>query len=114
MYLKCQNCDERIISNFDVTSTCMSCGGELTIDIDRYISDGDIFSEDINREHLRESLPVLEKGTIVIIDNNEHPLHNQIGIVCDIKHKHYRLELEQKKIWVPEHWVKYHECDGIN
>lgn len=68
----------------------------------------------MKREHLKEVLPVLEEGTVVIIDNKDHPLHNQIGVVCERKHKHYRLELENKKIWVPEHWVKYHECNGTD
>lgn len=108
MYVECQNCGELEYSDYGTIITCTKCGELIIVNYN-------ISSEDnTNREHLRETLPVLEKGAVVIVDNNEHPLHNQIGIICDKKHKHYRLELEQKKIWVPEHWVKYHECDGIN
>lgn len=60
---------------------------------------------------LQEETPELGVGQVVIVDNEEHPLHNNIGLICDVKHKHYRLEIQGSKIWVPEHWVKLHELD---
>lgn len=87
---------------------CDICGESIPLTTEYLIENN------ITNEQITESLPVLKEGTVVVIDNAEHPLHNQIGIICDKKHKHYRVELEQKKIWVPEHWVKYNEHDGTD
>lgn len=50
--------------------------------------------------------PVLRNGTIVVIINEEHIWSGEIALICGIKHKHYRIELLGKKIWVPFEWVK--------
>jgi len=58
---------------------------------------------------IKEQIPLLNIGTVIIVDNKEHPLHNQIGIIKSKKHKHYRVELDNQLIWMPQHWIKQHE-----
>lgn len=50
---------------------------------------------------------VLEKGTLVQLDNPDHVWHGEFALICGHKHRFYRLELLGKKIWVPREWVKY-------
>jgi hypothetical protein len=52
---------------------------------------------------------VLEEGTVVIIDHEDHVWHNEIAVICGVKHKFYRLEFGGRKTWVPCEWVKEHE-----
>lgn len=54
---------------------------------------------------------VLEKGTVVKLDNADHVWHDEIALICDSKHKFYRLELNGSKIWVPCEWVKKYELN---
>jgi hypothetical protein len=48
---------------------------------------------------------VLEKGDLVRLNNPDHVWYNQIALICGIKLKFYRLEINGKKIWVPQEWV---------
>lgn len=52
---------------------------------------------------------VLKVGDVVKIDNLSHPWHEEIALICAMKDKFYRLELNGKKLWVPFSWVKKHE-----
>jgi len=56
--------------------------------------------------------PELKIGTQVFINNKEHPLFLEQGEVTQKDHRHYRIKiisqnsnLNNKCIWVPEHWV---------
>jgi len=51
-------------------------------------------------------LPVLKKGTLGRFVNKEHPWFNDIILICDRKHKFYRIEANGKKLWIPEHWIE--------
>lgn len=83
---------------------CYHCDKVFT-----FVSEGTVAVEDTGRVNLEETLPVLEKGETVLLDNEEHPWHNEIALICDKKHKHYRLEIRGKRLWVPENWVKTNE-----
>jgi len=83
---------------------CYHCDRSFTL-----VSDGNLTVENTGRVNLKESLPVLEKGTTVLLNNEEHPWHNEIALICDRKHKFYRLEIRGKRLWVPEEWVKTDE-----
>lgn len=88
--------------------TCNLCEANITIPSEYLVENR------IDQDTLEEILPVLKEGEVVLIDNKEHPLNNQIGLICERKHKHYRVEIQGKKIWMPEHWVKSHELDKLN
>jgi hypothetical protein len=83
---------------------CHHCNKAFTL-----VPDGTITVEDTGRVNLEGTLPVLEKGETVLLNNEEHPWHNEIALICDKKHKHYRLEIRGKRLWVPENWVKINE-----
>lgn len=57
-------------------------------------------------KNLPTVLPVLENGELVRLINEEHPWNNEIGLICDKKHKFYRLEIRGERLWVPEDWVR--------
>lgn len=61
--------------------------------------------ENIQRSDFAASQSVLEIGTLVSIVNKEHPWYKQLGLIKDIKHKHYRIEVFGKLIWMPVDWV---------
>lgn len=63
-------------------------------------------TESIWRDNCVATIPVLEKGTLVRIDNAEHVWHGGIGIISNKKYGHYRLEINGANLWVPAHWVK--------
>ena len=48
-------------------------------------------------------------GDSVLITNQEHPFHNEIALVSDLKHLFVRLELNGLKIWMPNEWVKKYD-----
>jgi len=50
----------------------------------------------------------LRMGESVIINNMEHPYYQEIALVCGIKHKHVRLEVNGIRIWMPNEWVDRH------
>lgn len=62
--------------------------------------------ENKEKTHSKAPSSVLEKGRIVVIVNEEHPWYNDFAIIREIKHKHYRIELHGKKLWVPFEWVR--------
>lgn len=62
-------------------------------------------------EKLQQVAPVevFEEGTVVKIDHAGHVWHDEIGLICGVKHKFYRLELLGRRTWVPQTWVKKYE-----
>lgn len=57
---------------------------------------------------------VLEKGTLVKLDNQDHVWHGEFALICGHKHGFYRLELLGKRLWVPREWVKYEPNESDN
>jgi hypothetical protein len=47
----------------------------------------------------------IEVGILVRIYNQEHIWHNEIGIVREIGPVFSRIELLEKLIWIPNHWL---------
>ncbi len=60
----------------------------------------------------KEEIPELAISTVVYITNKEHKFFLEIGTIIEKDHKHYRIrfdsqnkEINQKCLWIPEHWV---------
>lgn len=49
---------------------------------------------------------VLEKGSLVVLDNQNHVWNGSIALICEVQHKFYRIELHGTRILVPQEWVK--------
>jgi hypothetical protein len=79
---------------------CYYCGNSFSLVIESTVKIQE--KEEIN---LRPILPVLKEGEVVQLTNEQHPWNKELGLICDRKHKYYRLEIRGKKIWIPEHWV---------
>ena len=106
--LKCSNCgntDDYDLSevNFDVAESHVNCHNCVATII--FLAEG-IIIENIGRTCSAQIVPVLENGRSVSIINEEHPWNGEIALICDSKHKHYRIEIFGKKIWVPSEWVR--------
>lgn len=76
---------------------------------------GAIYWIKMTREQLKipvilgETMPELSLGTAICIENREHPLHGKIGQIIGIKPAFYRVLIENKRVWVPTHWIKTDE-----
>ena len=81
--------------------SCTNCKQEILI-----ASAEEVLISNSRIEEDSSATPVLKIGTIVAITNEEHPWYKQLGLVQGIKHKHYRIEIFGKLIWMPTHWVK--------
>lgn len=60
-----------------------------------------------------DQIPPLDLQTQVYINNREHQLFLEQGVIVDKQHLHYRVKivscnesLNNVKIWIPEHWVR--------
>ena len=107
--LECSNCgyaDDYDLSeiNFDIIESCVNCHN-CTIAITIKMETEEVVVE-YNKECSAQIVPVLENGRSVSIINEEHPWNGEIALICDSKHKHYRIEIFGKKIWVPSEWVR--------
>ena len=58
---------------------------------------------------VKEERSDLEIGDSIIIINKQHPWNEEIGLVCDKRHKFIRIELHGDKIWIPNEWAKKYE-----
>lgn len=99
--ITCQKCGTSNIINENDINKCKICG-ELVNIITEYVEIG-------GSKHLKVEIPEIEEGTIVKINNKEHPWHDEIAIVRDRKHKLVRIELHGMMIWVPDTWIKIDE-----
>ena len=61
--------------------------------------------DDTKETNCKNINDVLEIGMIALFKNEQHVFNNEICLIVDTKHKHYRVELNGKKIWIPEHWI---------
>jgi hypothetical protein len=55
-----------------------------------------------------EDIPPIKEGTKVIINNIEHDLFLEFGIVVQRSHKFYRVQFDSLggiMVWVNAHWV---------
>lgn len=86
---------EFFVESYEASVKCHGCSSPINIQTETITLE----------EKLKEQLPVLEEGETVRLDNREHVWHNEIALICERKHKFYRIELHGKKIWVPEDWV---------
>ena len=77
---------------------------------------GDIDAVDIESIGPFEKVPLckpeMREGTHVFINNKEHKLHLEQGVVVARDHRRYRIKFISKNkainescLWVPEHWV---------
>jgi hypothetical protein len=94
----CDKCSSVYMVEIDLTKELDS--EEMTID------------EDMKRSV--ESITDIPVGESVVIDNNEHPQHDEDGIVIQKDDFHYRIEfvsgpMTNQKVWIPYHWVKKKE-----
>ena len=62
---------------------------------------------------VQKRIPPIQLDEIVYIDNKEHPLYLEQGVIVRKKHIHYRVKftstlpnINGKCLWIPEHWVK--------
>lgn len=60
-----------------------------------------------------ERLPPIRVGTPIYLNNREHKLFLEQGVVISKDHNHYRILVNSLDVdwngaylWVPEHWVK--------
>lgn len=90
---------QTIINKQHIRVICSLCGNPIHVSATSVTE----YNAEINTKPI---LPVLEEGTIVEITNREHVWYGEIGLICDRKHKHYRIEVFGRKVWMPEHWVK--------
>lgn len=110
--ITCPHCN--ITGNYDVSEIslsnaillCYKCFGSITISAEQ---------AQIENTYKRDTefLQALKKGDSVVIVNEEHPWKNQIALICDTKHKFTRIELLNKKIWVPNEWIKHYESNEL-
>lgn len=56
--------------------------------------------------------PELREGTLVYINNKEHPLFMEQGMIVSRDHVHYRIKIVSTNsainntcLWIPEHWI---------
>lgn len=101
--LGCGFTGEFIIAGTD-TLVCPRCYWNLPVTVEEFRIGGKLEQID-STQHAK----VLKEGTVVKIDHRDHVWHNEIAVVCGIKHKFYRLEFRGKKTWVPFEWVQEHE-----
>jgi len=109
--LVCSNCgvsgayvESSVNYEFDSTYVlCYNCGSTIKIQCELLIKRNPTFE-----------LPKFDIGQLVIINNRDHPWHNEIGIIRSKKFKHYRVELHGQLIWLPENWVESNEPHDIN
>lgn len=107
--LKCPHCG--FVGNYDISEVitdlaesyinCYNCIETITL-----ITEGVVIENTNERTCSETILPVLEEGDTVVIINEEHPWNGEIALICGTKHRHYRIELHGKKVWVPFEWVE--------
>ena len=64
-------------------------------------------------ERVPEDIPPIPVGDMVYVDNREHELFLEQGVVVKRDHAHYRVRftsldksIDGRKLWVPQHWVR--------
>ena len=72
-----------------------------------------ISEENLNLEYERVPVirPEMKEGTLVYLDNRNHPCHSNKAIVVSRDHRNYRIKftegsLKYKMLWCPEHWIE--------
>jgi hypothetical protein len=63
-------------------------------------------------EKVPTDIPELRTGTQVYVNNKEHKLYLEQGIITEKTHKYYRLKMVSTNkdinntfIWFPDHWI---------
>jgi len=97
--MKCKKCDGKI-KKFNNTFRCVKCGDEYYLDRKK---------EEFKEVGFNE-IPYLTEGTVVIIENEQHPLNKNFAVIIERGHKHYKVEVKEgyhkgDKVWLPEHWI---------
>lgn len=116
--MNCPNCNRLLLkSNYvDELSIyyCEFCDESFRFSRDEAIP---VPREDIlvslDQPGVGEKIPELEVATRVYVNNKEHSLFLEHGIVAAKAHLHYRVkmislnkEIDGKFIWFPEHWIR--------
>jgi len=99
-YFFCDHCNKSWISKKGsiIENETIAVGGQIPVD---------------------ES-PKLTEGTRVYVDNREHKLHLEQGIITKCEPRHYRVklvstdqQLNGRFIWFPSHWIKEFSLGGF-
>lgn len=98
----CPHCGQLLVlQNSAVSYNCYHCGNSFSL-----LTEPTVKIHEKEGISLNPILPVLEEGETVQLTNEQHPWNRELGLICGRKHKHYRLEIRGKRIWVPEDWVE--------
>ena len=97
----CPHCGTNIGIQDSSYLRCYHCGKSFIL-----VQENIVRIENTISSNLSSILPVLKKGDIVQLINEEHPWNNELALICDRKHKYYRIEILGKRLWVPEDWVR--------
>jgi len=100
----CTNVPTDWILDGSVPVCCNKCGMIVLFRIDQ--EDVNIKTKDTTSHVLYEPKTNFKNGTLVIVDNEDHALHDWMGCVIDKDNLHYRVKfLNDQKIWIPYTWV---------
>jgi|TARA_R110000751_G_scaffold23969_2_gene65741 hypothetical protein len=99
--ITCQKCGVDNTINRENINECKVCGEPISAIVENVIVN--------NIKHIKSEILNIEIGTIVKIDNKEHPWHDEIALICDKKHKFVKIELRGITTWVSNNWVKIDE-----
>ncbi len=105
MNVSCPDCGRQLLvqpssiryCNDRVFLPCLFCGCEIPL-----------LSETVStpKVQLECQEPDYEEGQLVVITNEQHAWHGEIGIVRAKKHLYCRIEINGKLIWLPSTWIK--------
>jgi Zn-finger nucleic acid-binding protein len=110
--LTCPLCDAALHEAFDLDEIqpiyCPFCDRIWIVEHNQII-----YQENVLPSKIYEILPELREGTIVYINNKQHHLFLEKGIVSQRNHRYYRIQLissdkklNGKQMWFPEHWIE--------
>ena len=108
--IKCQICENET----EIDSSHIILNTKSPVCCDRCGTNFEVFLDSIKPHSYDKLIPILEIGELIKISNEQHAWHDEIGIIREKKHKHYRIEILGKLIWIPEHWVQKDDIDYIS
>lgn len=105
--LKCPNCNVR--DSYDLAEVNVNLHGSFILchhcfePIELVTEHAAVRAAD--KRTLNEDKPEFKNGDLVVLINEEHPWSKELAIVREVGHKHYRIEILGRKVWVPFQWV---------
>ena len=113
--MKCPFCEFELLvseehdnTKFNVV-TCSRCERQYVIDLQSmYMYD----CENVTDKEIKNNIPEMRVGTLVVICNKEHPFFLEQGEIVDRDHRFYRVKFKSLNkningtcLWLPDHWV---------